>query len=81
MVKRDTMTSKNRIEKARKHYLRRLVEANGNNDERTKKIARESFYQHKCRYERLDTLNGFEGDVPEVDGYDSWHEFKNDWYL
>ena len=75
------MTTKNRIERVRKHYLRRLVEANGNNDERAKVIARESFCQHKCRYERLDALGDFDGEVPEIDEYDSWHEFKDDWYV
>ena len=75
------MTTKKRIETARRQYIRRLVEANGRNDERLKAVARETFYQHKCRYERLDALGDCEGEVPEVDGYDSWSEFKQDWYV
>ena len=75
------MTIKNRIEKARKHYLRRLVEANGNNDEQAKKVARITFCKLKAHYERLDALGEIDGDAPEVEGYDSWHGFKQDRYI
>lgn len=75
------MTTREKIEKARQNCLRRLVEANGRNDERAKAVARETFCQLKSHYERLDALDEFERDVPEIEGYESWSDFKQDWYL
>lgn len=76
-----SMTYDNTIEAARRRYYRRLVAANGRNDEQAKTVACETFYQLKRHYERLDALDDIDGEVPEVEGYESWYEFKRDWYL